>query len=177
MATVAVWQQQGGAPVSSVSYPSEAKPNTNRKLLFTFGLLCLHLLVLALAAAGIWGVPGAPAFNHYTYSYQNGWGYPYISDYKSQQTFAYGIAYALGVLAYGAIRRQGMRSGWTMIGMILCFLGGASFTLELSHLLWNHHLSYIVSAPTLSLLLGLITLALATFQQRRQSSPDTEPIY
>jgi hypothetical protein len=84
--------------------------------------------------------------NFYTYSYTDGWGHVYRSDYTLPVIITYLAAYVSGLAVYLLAWASGSRyvAG---IGLALCIVGLASFGIEVSHWLWPHNLSWIASFP------------------------------
>jgi len=77
-------------------------------------------------------------------------------------------AYGTGIAAYCVAYRRGSRI-IGVLGIVLCIVGLASFTLELSHWFAAHNWSWIASAP-----IALVALALAAAVQqywRRTAEP------
>jgi hypothetical protein len=110
------------------------------------------------------------AFDYFQYSYSDGWGYPCHSDYDLAVVFAYIAAYLLGIAAY-SMTREYLRTRWILPALILCILGLISFSIEASHWLWGHHLSWIASCPAASLFLAIVV----AFQLRRISDKLAQP--
>jgi len=124
--------------------------------------LCAYAGLLILAStrfsvvSWLWGKP-AWSWDYILYSYRNGWGYEYRSDYSLAIVLAYFAAFSLGLIAHGMASRR-VAGPWSTIAMILCALGLISFSIEGSHWLWDHHLSWIAVCPAASLLLAAIAI-------------------
>jgi hypothetical protein len=136
------------------------------------GLLVLHVALLAFASTGFTVVTGIGdgryLWEYYRYSSHSGWGVTYQPTYSLQIVLAYLAAYATGVTAYSVVYRSGSKI-IGLAGLLLCIVGFASFTFELSHWFVDHSRSWIVSAP-----IALFVLApAAAVHLYRQSS--TEP--
>jgi hypothetical protein len=125
---------------------------------YAIATLCFHAGLLLLASTrfsivswivGKW----AWSCDYIQYSYQNGWGYPYHSDYSSVVVLTYLAAFLVGVIGYLMAGRRIVGAGGTL-AIILCVLGLISFLVEGSHWLWDHHLSLIAICPAASLLLA-----------------------
>jgi hypothetical protein len=104
----------------------------------------------------IWG-KWAWTWDYFQYSYRNGWGYQYRSDYSFVVVLTYLTAFLLGLIAHGMASTRG-GGVWNSVAMILCVLGLVSFTIEGSHWVWEHHLSWIAICPAASLLLAVISI-------------------
>jgi hypothetical protein len=124
-------------------------------------LLIVHGILLFLAATNFtlltWFGDGTFQWEFYRYATRSGWGEPYISAYRFPVVATYVAAYAVGFAAYLMAWRRGFPVIGA-IGMLLCAAGGASFAFELTHWVYDHHRSWIVSAPAPVLLLAIITL-------------------
>jgi hypothetical protein len=120
-------------------------------------LLVLHVLLLACAATAFTVVTGAGDGHfqgeYYRYSSHSGWGVPYQPSYSLHVVLAYLAAYATGVAAYRTVYGSGSKI-IGLAGLLLCVVGFASFTLELSHWFVDHARSWIVSAPIALLVLA-----------------------
>lgn len=130
-------------------------------------LLVLHVVLLAFASTCFTVVTGV-GDGHYQWEYfryfsHSGWGVPYQSTYSLQVVLAYLAAYTTGVAAYCVACRSG---SWIigLSGTLLCFVGFASFSLELSHWFVDHSWSWIASAP-----IALLALAPAAAIQQYRS--------
>ena len=123
-------------------------------------LLISHAVLLVLASTNfsvvswIWG-ESAWSWSCFQYSFRNGWGHTYVSEYGLGQVLCYIGAYGLGVAAF-AIARVRLRLGFSTPAIIVCLLGAASFGIELTHWLWPHHLSLIASFPEVMVILWVI---------------------
>jgi hypothetical protein len=135
-------------------------------------LLVLHIALLAFASTGFTVVTGVGdghyQWEYYRYSSHSGWGVTYQPTYSLQIVLVYLATYATGVATYSVVYRSGSK----MIGpagLLLCIVGFASFTLELSHWFVDHARSWIASAP---IALFALAPAAAVHLYRR---PSTEP--
>jgi hypothetical protein len=120
-------------------------------------LLVGHAVLLLLASTNfslvnwLWS-DNAWTWNYFQYSHKNGWGYTYMSDYSLGQILAYISAYALGAATFaGAWLWHRLRL--SAAATVLCLLGLLSFSIEATHWLWAHHLSWIASFPAVMLIL------------------------
>lgn len=127
-------------------------------------LLVLHVLLLALASTCFTIVPGVGdghyQWEYFRYSSQTGWGVPYEFTYSLPVVLVYLAAYGTGVAAYYVAYRSGSQI-IGLSGIVLCIVGFASFTFELSHWFVAHHWSWIASAP-----IALFALAAAAAIQQ-----------
>ena len=104
---------------------------------------------------------------YFEYASQSGWGYQYVSDFSFAQALCYLAAYGVACVAFGvAARRHGlMLAGFALV---LCLLGFLSFTIEITHWLWEHNTSWIASFPIVVIPLLVISgtqVALRTKQE------------
>jgi hypothetical protein len=124
--------------------------------------LCAFAGLLVLAStrfsvvSWIWG-EWALTWDYFQYSYRNGWGYQYRSDYSFLVVLTYLTAFLLGLIAH-ALASTRLTGVWSALAIILCVLGLTSFAIEGSHWLWEHHLSWIAICPAASLLLVVICI-------------------
>jgi len=109
-----------------------------------------HIVLLLLASTNLsiiswaWG-DNSLSWNYFQYSYRDGWGYRYESNYSLLQVLLYMGAYGSGLLVLSLLKyRHAYLSG---LAAIVCLFGLASFALELTHWLRDHHLSWIASFP------------------------------
>jgi len=135
-------------------------------------LLGFHVALLLLAStqftilSWMWS-ERSWTFNYYHYSWSNGWGFQYQSDYDLTVILTYIAAYLSGFGTYYVIACKYARVRGTFLALILCLVGLASFLIEASHWLWEHHLSCIASCPLASLFLAIVV----AFQIRKASLP------
>lgn len=147
-----------------------------KKLRYTF---IAHIVLLMLASTGfsiVWFFRAGTSLSwrYATYSYRNGFGYTFVSEYTLVQVLTYLAAYVLGIVLFGcAYRRGGKLIG--MLGLGLCFLGTISFAIEASHWLWEHHLSLIVSFPVVLVFLWIL-LGIRLIRERDRAAP-VEPVH
>src|ERR1051325_5637516 len=127
--------------------------------------LCLHAAWLIMASTRfslvgwIWG-GYAWTWEYFQYSYKNGWGYQYRSDYSPVVVLTYIAAFFAGLIGYGVAWKH-LSNGWTRLAAILSALGLISFLVEGGHWLWSYHLSWIVICPAGSVLLvGVVIIQL-----------------
>lgn len=126
------------------------------------GALGLHAGLLVAAStrfsvlSWIWG-DYAWKWDYFQYSYKNGWGYHYESDYSLVIVAMYIAAYLAGVAGHSLACKH-LLNGWNITGIILSLLGLASFLIEGSHWVFPHHLSWIVSCPAASLFLAGVVM-------------------
>ncbi len=122
-------------------------------------LLISHVVLLALASTDfsivswLWGDLSWD-WNYFQYSYKSGWGYTYVSDYALGQVLCYIVAYGLGIAAF-AIAWIRHRIRLSALATALCLLGTLSFSIEATHWLWIHHLSWIASFPVVMVVLWI----------------------
>jgi len=137
--------------------------------------LCLHAGLLLLACtrftvtSWIWG-DASWSFNFFQYGYADGWGYVYQSDYSLGVVLAYLAAYMAGAVGYGLAWKY-LANGWTIIGLLVSAVGAASFGLEATHWMWDHHLSVIAIAPVVSLILAVVVLVQLQRVDRKPGLP------
>jgi hypothetical protein len=133
-------------------------------------LLLAHVVLLALASTCFTIVTGVGdghfQWEPYRYFSQSGWGLPYQFAYGLPVVLAYLAAYGLGVSAYCVAFRSGSQI-IGLLGIVLCMVGVASFTFELTHWLVEHYRSWIASAP---IALFVLAPAAAIQQCRRRTS-------
>jgi hypothetical protein len=140
-------------------------------------LLVGHVVLLALASTDFSAVSwlwGDLSWNwsYLQYSYRNGWGYTYVSEYALGQVLCYIGAYGLGIAVFGiAWIRHGLCL--SAIATLVCLLGAVSFCIEATHWLWSHHLSWIASFPAVMLVLWICVGA----QIGKLNRGDTQPLY
>ena len=123
-------------------------------------LFVIHAVLLVLASTNFSVVSWLRGdfswdFRYFEYGYRSGWGYTYVSDYTLGQVLCYMAAYGLGVAVFaGTWLRYGL---WLSVpAMVVCFVGAASFCIELTHWLWSHHLSLIASFPAVMVVLWVV---------------------
>jgi hypothetical protein len=139
--------------------------------------LCFHAGFLVVAStrfsvlSWIWG-NYAWTCDYFQYSYKNGWGYQYQSDYPFVVVMTYIAAYLAGVVGYGMACKR-VPSGLSGLAAILSALGLISFLIEGSHWLFSHHLSWIASCPAASLLLaGVAIVQLSRARAKPAAAPN-----
>jgi len=122
-------------------------------------IFSVHVLLLILACTDfsiiswLWG-DLSWSCSCFTYSYRNGFGYEYVSDYSLLQVLAYLLGYGLGLPVFVfAWKRQWVLLG--LCGFVLCAVGFVSFTIEASHWVWQHNLSLIASFPAILFVLWI----------------------
>jgi hypothetical protein len=137
-----------------------------------FWTLCFHTVLLVGAStkfsalSWIWGSPHW-TWDYFQYAYKDGWGYQFQSDYSLLIVLTYIAAYLAGVAGH-ALAWKRVAGVWTGLAAILSAVGLISFLIEGGHWLWDHHLSWIVSCPAISLLLVAVVLV----QLCRAGGPD-----
>jgi hypothetical protein len=124
------------------------------------GLVLLHVLPLLLASTAFTLITfpfGSHSFtwNYLDLSYHNGWGYTYHSEYSVLQVITYLFAYATGVVLYPILTRP---RPLALFAAVICLAGFISFAIELTHWLFDHHLSLIASFPIIVLPIALWTV-------------------
>lgn len=113
-------------------------------------LFIAHFVLMLLASTNltivswIWG-EGAWTWNYIQYTYRDGWGYVYRSDYSLHQVLLYLAAYGTGLVVYPILWRH--RVYLSGLAFVVCLLGAVSFGLELTHWFMDHHLCWIASVP------------------------------
>jgi len=123
-------------------------------------LLLVHAILL-LAASTQWTAFSwswgnrAWTWNYFMIHRASGWGYVYKSDYSLAVVWTYLLAYGAGLVAYSMASAR-THVWWPFLGGALCVLGLVSFTIEISHWLFGHHLSLIVTCSAASLILAAI---------------------
>ena len=121
--------------------------------------IVMHLVLLALACTSFTLVSGWATGNwkcdFFTYRYENGWGYVYRSDYSLPIVATYLAAYASGLAVYLLAWNAGSHI-LAGTGLVLCGVGLLSFSIEGSHCVYAHNLSWIASFPAVMFPLALI---------------------
>jgi len=126
-------------------------------------LISVHLLLILLASTDlsllswIWGDSNW-TWNYFQFSTKSGWGFEYVSDYSVLVMVFYIAGYAIGIFAYLKSTRPNDKY-LVHIPLVLCIIGLLSFTIEFSHLIWEHHNSLIFSVPVAILAFGILELA------------------
>jgi len=147
-----------------------------KKLHYTF---IAHAVLLMLASTGfsiVWFFRAGTSLSwrYATYSYRNGFGYAFVSEYTLAQVLTYIAAYVTGIVLFGWVYRRGAKGiGGFAIG--LCLLGTISFAIEGTHWLWAHHLSLVLSFPIVLAVLWIL-LAIRLIQERDIGAP-IEPVH
>jgi hypothetical protein len=101
------------------------------------------------------------------FSYANGWGYEYVSDFSLAEVGAYVVAYAVGCVAFGGVvRRYPVVAG---ASVVLCAVGVATFGLEATHWVVRHHLSLIASCPALLMASAVYVIVREGLRGRREA--------
>lgn len=132
-------------------------------------LLILHFVALLLASTSFTlftaflGHTGLKC-NFFGWAYSNGWGYQYRSDYSLAEVCAYLLAYGSGVILYPLVTRPRVLA---RIARFICLAGFISFTVELSHWFFDHHLSLIASFPVLLFPIVVWTIVTAFWNKPR----------
>jgi hypothetical protein len=121
-------------------------------------LLITHVLLLLLASTSFTVITGLSdhhfQWQYFNYYSQNGWGVPYQFPYTLPVVLTYLAAYGSGVVAYIIAWQTGSRI-ISSAGILLCGVGLASFSYELTHWVSAHYNSWIVSMPAPLLLLAV----------------------
>ena len=123
-------------------------------------LIILHLAPLLLASTAF-TIVTAPLgltslhWNYFDFTYGNGWGYVYHSDYTLAQILIYVLAYTSGLILYPRLTRPSLTA---TLAAIVCLAGLFSFGIELSHWVFDHHLCLIGSFPILLLPFAIWTI-------------------
>ncbi len=139
----------------------KARPETLKAkhavwVLVIFAALLLLASTKFSVVSWIWA-KSAWTWQYFQYSYGNGWGYPYQSDYSLAVVLTYVAAFVAGIIGY-LIAGKRVAGRWSVAAVILCVLGLVSFLIEASHWLWEHHLSWIAICPAASLVLAAIAI-------------------
>ena len=126
-------------------------------------LAIAHLVVLLLASTDFTlitaSLGGATLqWNFFGWAYANGWGYVYRSSYSFGQVCAYLLAYASGIGLYLWMLRPSIIRNF---GVGICVAGVVSFTVELSHWVFDHNLSLIASFPVMLIAIDIWIIAVA----------------
>ena len=123
-------------------------------------------IVTCLTGSGAW------QWNYYQWSYRNGFGYAYVSEYSALQILAYLLGYGLGFPVFACAWKCNWR--WLALpGFLLCGLGFISFLIEATHIILSHHLSLIASFPVLLIALWIPWLVMIGRARRNQGGHDT----
>lgn len=136
------------------------------------GFVLLHVVPLLLAATAFTVVtaPAGPSefrWSYFDYAHANGWGYAYRSDYSLTQVCTYLLAYGSGVVLHPLLTRPRPLAA---LATVACLAGFGSFSLELSHWLFDHHLSLVASFPIIVLPVAIWT-AIALSRKPRTVAP------
>ncbi len=123
-------------------------------------IFIVHILLLVLASTNYSIVMfiregTSLSWSYATYSYHNGWGYEFVSEYTLLQILTYIIAYVTGMILFGSVYLRGMK-GLGTLGFSLCIVGFISFFIEGSHWILDHHLSWIASFPIVLTVLWIV---------------------
>lgn len=134
--------------------------------------LVLHLVPLLLASSAFTLVTAplglAPFhWNYFAYTYRNGWGSIFHSDYTLAQVLTYLLAYGSGLVLYPLLTRPRILG---LLAALVCLAGVLSFALELSHWGVDHHLSWIVSFPIMLLPIAVWTILTAWLPKPRPAT-------
>jgi hypothetical protein len=129
--------------------------------LTTFTIAHLVLLLLASTDFTLITAPLGGAslqWNFFGWAYANGWGYAYRSNYSFVQVCAYLLAYASGIGLYLWMLRPSIIRNF---GVGICVAGVVSFTVELSHWVFDHNLSLIASFPMILIAIDIWIITMA----------------
>jgi hypothetical protein len=155
-------ETEGEKPMTQAyARTAQPAPTTSVPIVALWLTFWAHVLLLALAATNfsifswLWR-DYSFQFSAYTYATKSGFGYQYQSDYTFTQTMCYVAAYALGV-AYFGWNAMLYTSRLSVLGIVLCLAGAATFSAELTHWIIDYNNSFIASAPGLVLLIAVIT--------------------
>ena len=126
----------------------------------THYILILHIVLILLASTNFTIVSFARegtsfSWNYGTYSYRNGFGSAFVSDYSLLQVLTYISGYTLGIILFATVYRKGL-SMLGVLGLGLCSLGVVSFMIEGSHWATEHYLSWIASFPIVLIVLWIL---------------------
>jgi ribose/xylose/arabinose/galactoside ABC-type transport system permease subunit len=121
-------------------------------------LLIAHVTLLVLASTSFTVITGLRD-SHFQGEYlkyvsQSGWGPPYQFPYTLPVVLTYLAAYGTGLATYIIAWQKGARI-ISATGVLLCAIGFASFTYELTHWMSEHYGSWIFSLPAPLLLLAV----------------------
>ncbi|MFC1633962.1 hypothetical protein ACFL5Z_03930 [Planctomycetota bacterium] len=136
-------------------------------------ILIFHITLIVLASTNFTIISFAKegtsfSWNYGTYSYRNGFGNTFVSEYSLLQIFTYLTAYAVGLILFSNAYRKGLRMVG-LLGLGLCTLGFVSFLIEGSHWVAEHHLSWIASFP-IALIILWILLAVSLVKESKLNS-------
>jgi hypothetical protein len=123
-------------------------------------LLGLHSLLLLLASTKftvVTSLLGHTGFDwcFYKYGSSNGWGVPYVSDYRALEVVTFLLAFGIGAIGF-LLALKGRLPILAFLGLLLSLVGGLSFTLEGSHWLIDHNRSWIAFSPVVMWVLALL---------------------
>jgi hypothetical protein len=125
-------------------------------------LLLAHVLLLVLASTNFTVLTGLGdgqfQWEYFRYAKQSGWGVPYEFPYSLPVVITYLAAYGAGLAAYVMAWRRGLPVIGA-VGSLLCAIGFASFTYELTHWFNEHYRSWILSAPAALFVLAVVAVA------------------
>ena len=139
-------------------------------------LLMSHVVLLLLAATNfslvswLWGDLSL-SWSYFDYCYRTGWGHTYVSEYPLGQVLCYTVAYGLGVAAF-AIAWLKHQLYLSAAATVLCLLGVLSFSIEATHWLWRHHVSWIASFPAALVVLWVCVGVQVCHLHRRRTESD-----
>lgn len=132
-------------------------------------LLIVHALLMVLASTAftvVTSLTNSAPFQwcYFHYSFRNGFGSPYQSDYTLAVVVTYMLAFAVGLAGFLlAIRRQRPVTG--TVGAVLCAMGLISFGMEGAHWLFDFHRSWLIFSPAAMIVLSVMA-CLPTGQPR-----------
>jgi hypothetical protein len=139
-------------------------------------LLITHVTLILLASTSFTVVTGLRdrhfQWQYFNYVSQSGWGVPYQFPYLLPVVLTYLAAYGTGLATYTIAWQRGSRI-ISVIGVLLCAIGFASFAYELTHWFSEHYGSWIVSLPAPLLLLA-IAAAIQCYRQETTRSAGTD---
>jgi len=141
-------------------------------MLKQIAFIVLHVVPLLLASTAFTVITAplglAPYnWNFFAYTYRNGWGYVYHSDYTLGQVLTYLLAYGSGMFLYPLLTRPRFLG---LIAALICLVGVLSFTIELSHWCLDHHLSWIGSFPVVLLPIAVWTILSSLLRKSRPAT-------
>ncbi|MFB3896163.1 MAG: hypothetical protein ACE14V_07670 [bacterium] len=132
------------------------KPKYLLALLYSYVVLMVLASTKFTAISWLWS-DHSWTWNYAQYALGNGWGYQYQSNYTLSVVLVYIIAYIIGIIAFSIAKKHTAKL-WNIMAIILNSIGLVSFLIEGSHWLWEHHLTLILSIPTINLILAAIII-------------------
>ena len=131
--------------------------------------ILLHVILLVVASTSFTVLTAINGdrfqWQYFHYTSQTGWGHLYQFPYSLSLVLAYLAAYGTGLATYILVWKNGSQIiGIT--GIVLCALGFASFSYELTHWCTEFYGSWIAHAPGPLLLLAIAAL-IQTYRRKK----------